>query len=209
MRCLNSIIDSKDMNLSKLQETVKDRAAWRAAVNGVTKSQIWLSDWIAETTKYGFNCKNNIKEPIRIMWVILASGGADGQDSISDSWSKVRSVCPSGLPHSKDSHKALPCDHPPPTSDFGSEVEGKGEVAREEQAGFLRSHFQKTAYEIIAFPYGKWWDWTLLHTPHKNRSEMVCIPKSTNKSQNQKTFRRNQKRVCLLSSNGQRFPKGM
>ena len=35
-----SITDSKDMNLSKLQETVKDRAAWRAAVNGVTKSQI-------------------------------------------------------------------------------------------------------------------------------------------------------------------------
>ena len=37
-RWLNSITDSMDMNLSKLQETVKDREAWRAAVHGVTKS---------------------------------------------------------------------------------------------------------------------------------------------------------------------------
>ena len=39
MSCLHSITDSMDMNLSKLQETVKDREAWRAAVHGVTKSQ--------------------------------------------------------------------------------------------------------------------------------------------------------------------------
>lgn len=96
-----------------------------------------------------------------------------------------------------------------PHQTSGVKWRGKGEVAREEQAGFLRSHFQKMAYEITAFPYGKRWDWTLLHTAHKNRSETVCIPKSTNKSQNQKTFRRNQKRVYLLSSNGQRFPRGM
>ena len=34
-----------DMNLSKLQETVKDKEAWNAAVRGVTKSQAQLSDW--------------------------------------------------------------------------------------------------------------------------------------------------------------------
>ena len=39
MRWLYSIIDSVDMNLSKLQETVKDREALCAAVHGVTKSQ--------------------------------------------------------------------------------------------------------------------------------------------------------------------------
>ena len=44
MRWLDSINDSMDMNLSKLQETVKDREAWHAAVQGVTKSEAQLSN---------------------------------------------------------------------------------------------------------------------------------------------------------------------
>ena len=44
MRWLYSISNSIDMNLSKLQETVKDRGAWRAAVHGVTKSWSQLSN---------------------------------------------------------------------------------------------------------------------------------------------------------------------
>ena len=39
MRWLDSITDSTDMNLSKLQDIVKDREAWLAAVQGVVKSQ--------------------------------------------------------------------------------------------------------------------------------------------------------------------------
>ena len=40
IRWLDSITDSMDMNLSKLQETVEDRGAWRASVHGVTESDM-------------------------------------------------------------------------------------------------------------------------------------------------------------------------
>ena len=55
MRWLDSLICSMDMNLSKLQETVEDRDAWRAAVHAVAKNQTPLSDL---TTKMGMCLKD-------------------------------------------------------------------------------------------------------------------------------------------------------
>ena len=50
IRWLNGLTDSKDLSLSKLQETVKDRELWHAVAHGVTESWTQPSIWTTTTT---------------------------------------------------------------------------------------------------------------------------------------------------------------
>ena len=63
MRWLDGIIDSINMNLSKLRERVKDQETWCAAVHGDAKSQTRLSDWMV-TTAYKSDLSMQWKEAL-------------------------------------------------------------------------------------------------------------------------------------------------
>ena len=59
MRWLDSISNSMNINLSKLQEIVEDRGAWPATVHGVTENQTELSEWTTEISQHCLSAVRN------------------------------------------------------------------------------------------------------------------------------------------------------
>ena len=73
MRWLDGIMDSMDMGLSKLQEIVKDRESWHAAVHGIAKNQTQLRDWTTITCSWFYWCTFVFSHFIHLLTCVLLS----------------------------------------------------------------------------------------------------------------------------------------
>ena len=72
MKWLDGIADSMGMSSGKLQEIVKDREPWCAAVHGVTKCQTRLSDWTTTATIH-IHVQWDYRKSTLYIWLVKAA----------------------------------------------------------------------------------------------------------------------------------------
>ena len=88
-------MDSMNISLHKLQETVKDREAWCAAVYGVTKSRTWLCDWTTSSQLYPQpHCRDLKPSSQRGTWIERFSGFPEPGGFTYRSWASFSSAEP-------------------------------------------------------------------------------------------------------------------